>query len=418
MENWSTSAVAGRERRFRPLVTVLPYALLAALAAVTAGVKRDAPGSLAIDLGLCAAAAVWTLVLFTLEPAWQHRPAVMAVFLTGLNVFGLVMVVRNPWFGFYSVALYAYAYRIIGWPHELYFLAAAGVVAGTAQASGLDYGSWAGWLGWVAVVCVNVLPFGLIAWLGETMSRHHDGREEALREARGANARLAAAMTENAALQERLVAQARAAGVLDERSRMAREIHDTLAQGLTGIVTQLQAAEHVADDPGAWRRHHAAATALARESLTEARRSVDELRPEPLETGRLADAIAEVAAGWSARQGIPAEVTVTGDARTMRPEAEVSLFRTAQEALANVAKHAGSATRVGLTLSYMDRQVALDVRDDGPGFDPATGNGGFGLVAMRQRIEALSGTLQIESEVGGGTGISAALPLSPSEVRS
>jgi signal transduction histidine kinase len=251
VQNWSTAGVAGWERRFRPLVTVLPYALLAALAAVTVAVKRDAPGSLAIDLGLCAAAAVWTLALFTLRPAWRDRPAVMAVFLTGLNVVGLVMVVRNPWFGFYSVALYSYAYRIIGWPYELYFLAAAGVVAGTAQASGLDYGSWAGWLGWVAVVCVNVLPFGLIAWLGEAMSRHHDGREAALREAREANSRLAAAMTENAALQERLVAQARAAGVLDERSRMAREIHDTLAQGLTGIVTQLQAAEHVADDPDA-----------------------------------------------------------------------------------------------------------------------------------------------------------------------
>ncbi|WP_396787892.1 histidine kinase [Microbispora sp. H10949] len=71
--------------------------------------------------------------------------------------------------------------------------------------------------------------------------------------------------------------EARAAGVLDERARMAREIHDTPAQGLTGIVTQLQAAEHAADDPAAWRRHHAAATALARESLTEARRSVNEL---------------------------------------------------------------------------------------------------------------------------------------------
>jgi signal transduction histidine kinase len=96
----------------------------------------------------------------------------------------------------------------------------------------------------------------------------------------------------------------------------------------------------------------------------------------------------------------------------MRPEAEVALLRTAQEALANVAKHAG-ATRVGLTLSYMDRQVALDIRDDGQGFDPATAppaEGGFGLVAMRQRIEGLSGTLQIESEPGEGVGISACLP--------
>ncbi|WP_310709879.1 ATP-binding protein [Nonomuraea sp. 3-1Str] len=91
------------------------------------------------------------------------------------------------------------------------------------------------------------------------------------------------------------------------------------------------------------------------------------------------------------------------------------------ESFHRVARHAGTATRVGLTLSYMDHQVALDVRDDGRGFDPAARverDGGFGLVAMRQRIEALSGTLQIESEVGGGTGISACLPTEAPEVRS
>jgi signal transduction histidine kinase len=90
------------------------------------------------------------------------------------------------------------------------------------------------------------------------------------------------------------------------------------------------------------------------------------------------------------------------------------LLRAAQEALANVAKHA-RATRVGVTLSFLDHEVALDVRDDGGGFDPdRLGNGaagpGFGLVAMRQRIEGLSGTLQVESEPGGGTGISARVP--------
>jgi signal transduction histidine kinase len=89
-------------------------------------------------------------------------------------------------------------------------------------------------------------------------------------------------------------------------------------------------------------------------------------------------------------------------------------LRTAQEALANVARHA-NASRVGVTLSYMDGQVALDVRDDGRGFDPAEPpvertDGGFGLIAMRQRIEDLAGELQVESEPGGGTGISAIMP--------
>ncbi|AEV85454.1 histidine kinase [Actinoplanes sp. SE50] len=285
-------------------------------------------------------------------------------------------------------------------------MAGAATVAGTAQATGVEYGTVTGWLTWLAVVAANIVPMILVSWIGEISAQHHRARE--------------AAVAEIAALQDRLVEQARAAGVLDERARMAREIHDTLAQGLTGIITQLQAAEHAAQDPAAWRRHHAAATALARESLAEARRSVHELRPEPLETGRLVDAVTEVAARWSARQGIPARVTVTGQAMVLRPEAEVALLRTAQEALANVARHAGGATRVGLTLSYMDREVALDVRDDGPGFDrdqaPDHRGGGFGLVAMRQRIEALSGTLQIESAPGAGVGIAACLPLTTAEV--
>ena len=151
---------------------------------------------------------------------------------------------------------------------------------------------------------------------------------------------------------------------------MAREIHDTLAQGLTGIITQLQAAEHAADDLAGWRRHFEAATRLARESLSEARRSVEALRPESLETGRLSEALAEVAGRWSALHGIPVQVTTTGTARPMQSEAEFALLRTAQEALANVAKHA-QATRVGVTLSYMEHEVALDVRDDGRGFDLA-----------------------------------------------
>jgi signal transduction histidine kinase len=101
----------------------------------------------------------------------------------------------------------------------------------------------------------------------------------------------------------------------------------------------------------------------------------------------------------------------------MTPEADSALLRTAQEALANVAKHA-AATRVGLTLSYMNNEVVLDVRDDGRGFDPAGVGvpgqaGGFGLVAMRQRIEGLSGTLDVESEPGLGTAISARVPAEP-----
>jgi signal transduction histidine kinase len=250
-------------------------------------------------------------------------------------------------------------------------------------------------------------------WLIPDREQQVVQHKKSLTELSEVNRRLEATIAENEVLHGQLLIQARAAGVRDQRRRMAREIHDTLAQGLTGIVTQLQAAEQAAsrssDGATGWRHHVDAATRLARDSLVEARRSVDALRPEPLEGCRLSEAVAVVAERWSALHGIPAQVTTTGTARPIQPEAEFALLRAAQEALANVARHA-RAGRVGLTISYMENEVALDVRDDGVGFDPAVPDRGFGLEAMRQRIAALSGTLQVESEPGGGTAISAFVP--------
>ena len=155
------------------------------------------------------------------------------------------------------------------------------------------------------------------------------------------------------------------------------------------------------------------AARLARHSLAEARRSVDALRPQVLDDAKLPDALSEEAARWSAISEVKTEVATTGNARPLHPEIEVTLLRTAQEALANVGKHA-DASRVALTLSYMEDVVTLDVRDDGRGFVPDTaprsGNGGFGLEGMRQRLRNVSGTLAIESEPGGGTAISASVP--------
>ncbi len=135
--------------------------------------------------------------------------------------------------------------------------------------------------------------------------------------------------------------------------------------------------------------------------------------PAPLEAATLPDALREVAREWSERTAVPAEVTVTGDAITLDPEIEVTLLRTAQEALANVAKHA-QAGRARITLSYMGDEVALDVHDDGVGFDvgrPADASGaGFGLHGMRQRVARVAGSLAIESEPGHGTAISARVP--------
>ena len=249
-----------------------------------------------------------------------------------------------------------------------------------------------------------MIGFGTV--FGERLSQLSEQRRQAV-------AQLQVAMDENVGLQRQLVAQAREAGVLDERARMAREIHDTIAHGLTGIVTQLEAAEQASDRRDDWQRHVDNAMRLARESLSEARRSVEASRPEVLEGVTLEDGLADVAQRWSAINGVPVEFIATGDRLPLHPEIELALLRTAQEALANVAKHAG-ASRAGMTLTYMGDEVALDVRDDGVGFavdDRPTGPGtGFGLTAMRQRVGRVAGTLAIESEPGGGTAISVRVP--------
>jgi signal transduction histidine kinase len=400
--------------RLLPLVTVVPYVLLAVLTGVTVAIRRSNGDPFGLDLALSALTAAWMLWMFTLHPRWRERPRTMGLFVGVLIVLMAVLVIRDPWFGLFTPAGYFYSFRLFSWPWELAAVSGVAVVAGTAQATNVPKTNVFGVLGYLVILAVNVVPMCGIAWLGKKGEEHDELREQALAEVREANRRLEASLAENAGLQQQLLIQAREAGVSDERQRMAREIHDTLAQGLTGIVTQLQAAEQAADDRERWRRHVRAATRLARESLSEARRSVHALRPEALDGGRLSEALADVAERWSALHGIAVHVTTTGTARPMPPEADVALLRTAQEALTNVAKHARAA-KVGLTLSYLENEVALDVRDDGRGFVPDRvgadpSGGGFGLVAMRQRVESLSGSLQVESEPGAGTAVSARIP--------
>ena len=392
------------ERPPHLLVTVTPYTMLVVLAVFTTIMNHSDGGSPVIDLGLCGLTAAWMLTMFTLRPSRWEQPRPMGVFLAGLVVLTALLVLREPTFGFFTAAPYIFAFSVIRWPQRLAYVAATAVVAGIAQSSSVDKSSAGGLAIAVIIVLLNLGLMGGVAWFLRMTEKERGERARAHR-------LLQETLAENAALHQRLLVQAREAGVLDERRRMAREIHDTLAQGLTGIITQLQAAEQLHEVPQEWRRPFEAVKGLARESLTEARRSVHALRPESLETARLSEALADVAGRWSTVNGVTVQVTTTGAVRPLTPEAEFAMLRTAQEALANVAKH-GHATRVGVTLSYLEGTVALDVRDDGRGFDPAVlTDRGFGLTIMRQRVEALSGDLRIESEPGAGTGISASLPL-------
>jgi signal transduction histidine kinase len=394
----------------------VPYLLLAILATTAFAVRGEHGAPLVFDVTLCAITAAWMLGMYTLNPAWRKRTRLMVVFIAGLMVLTAILAYRSGWFGFFIVVSLAYARDLLPWPRPMYVGIGLAVIAAVSQEGPAQAPLLLHAIIFLVAFAIDLLLIPTFVWLLHEREQQVEQHQKSLAELGEVNRRLEATIAENEALHRQLVTQARETGVLDERRRMAREIHDTLAQGLTGIVTQLQAAEQAAahtlgERPG-WQRHVAAATQLARESLTEARRSVDALRPEPLEGGRLSEALGDVAGRWSALNGIPVQVTTTGTARPIDPEAEFALLRAAQEALANVARHA-HATRVGLTISYMESEVALDVRDDGVGFDPALNDHGFGLVAMRQRIAALSGTLQVESEPGGGTAVSACVPTVP-----
>ncbi len=216
----------------------------------------------------------------------------------------------------------------------------------------------------------------------------------------------------------RLVEEARKAAVMGERQRLANEIHDTLAQGFNSIVINLDTAAHkLSSDSGPVRRLLELSRSTARESLAEARRLVWALRPEALDRHSLPEAIALLAERWSEETGVAAGAVVDGTPRQLPLEAEAALLRTAQETLSNARKHA-RANRVMLTLSFMQESVVLDARDDGVGFDREQvanevrdqSSGGFGLKAMRDRIEQLGGTVHVESEPGEGTSLAVELP--------
>ena len=337
----------------------------------------------------------------------------MRVYFIGLVAFIAVLAVRSPWFAFFSWYGFLEAFRCLTGVWRWIGSVSIALVLGMCQGGGFHRPTIAVVTVWVLLACVNIVLVGLFTLLGQKSEEQNQARKGMIAELAQANQRLEEMMAENTGLQAQLLTQAREAGAGDERQRMAREIHDTLAQGLTGIITQLEAAQQTASEAERERRI-GNAKRLARDSLAEARRSVQALRPQALEDSKLPDALADEATRWTATSGVPAEVRTTGDPRALHPEVEVTLLRVEQEALANVAKHAAAA-HVWVTLSYMEDVVTLDVRDDGTGFDPALApegraDGGFGLIAMRQRVQRLAGQLEIESEPGAGTVVSASLP--------
>ncbi|WP_439658584.1 sensor histidine kinase [Lentzea sp. HUAS TT2] len=206
------------------------------------------------------------------------------------------------------------------------------------------------------------------------------------------------------------------AGVLAERERLAHEIHDTLAQGLSSIQLLLRAAERLLPDAsGNAARYVGQARQAAADNLAEARRFVAALTPPALDGTTLADALERLCATTSARHQITARFHPTAEPAPLPTAHEVALLRIAQAAIANTIRHA-EATTAEITLSHLGDEVELRIVDDGTGFDPENlpapdpGEGGFGLAAMHTRARSLGGSLTVES-APGRTALTARLPL-------
>jgi signal transduction histidine kinase len=374
------------ERLQERQLAATPYVLLA-VSVVLCLVTGERPWPM---LALAAAAAGWLWLV-------PRGPVSVA----GLVALIGLLCTQGMWFApFFGFVGYLYSWWYLRGHWRFLGVSATAAISVMAYSGGLPEATPSGILTFLFFTAAIVGAVAMFSFFGEVTMERSAERTRMVNQ-------LQATMLENAGLHAQLLVQAREAGVLDERQRMAAEIHDTLGQGLTGIITQLQAARRSED----WQQHVDIAVRLARDSLAEARRSVHAVGPGHLAAAPLDEALRAVVTEWGERNEVTAEFTVTGTVRPMHPEIEETLLRTAQEALANAAKHAG-ASRVGLTLSYMEDVITLDVRDDGTGFDPAQvrDGGGFGLTSMRRRVDRLAGTLEIESAPGAGTAISASVP--------
>ncbi|MFF8267811.1 sensor histidine kinase [Streptomyces sp. NPDC016562] len=383
------------------------HALFLALLALAAGraVAGSAPRSGWV-VALCAVLAAAYLGGVRV-PAVHSSPRAGALWLAGLGALWAALLALSPdglWLAFPLYFLELHLLRL-RWGVAAVAVTACAAIAGylghngPAHGGAVNPGAFLGPLLGGAVAVATVLGY-------QALYRESERRRELIEELIATRAELAAAE--------------RSAGILAERERLAREIHDTLAQGLSSIQLLLRAAERALGEPepapGPALEHIARAREAAQENLAEARRFVRALTPPDLEHGSLAAALERLcaAAPWPR-----VRFSLSGSPRVLPTPYEVALLRIAQSALANVVRHA-RAGRAEITLTFMDASVTLDVVDDGQGFDlsaaasgsgEGSGDGGFGLPAMRSRAETLGGLFTVESDPGQGTAVAVTLPL-------
>ncbi|MEU3059232.1 sensor histidine kinase [Streptomyces subrutilus] len=378
------------------------HALLFGLLALAAGraLAGPAPGTGRVVAACALFAAVYAAGVRI--PAVHRSPRAGALWLAGLGAAWVALLAVSPdglWIAFPLYFLELHLLRLRWGVTAVAVTAVAAIGGFLAHSAAATPGAFLGPLLGGAVAVATVLGY-------QALYRESERRRELIEELITTRAELAAAE--------------RGAGILAERERLAREIHDTLAQGLSSIQLLLRAAERVLEPRAPAREHIARAREAAQDNLAEARRFVRALTPPDLEHGSLAAALERLCSGVP---GPRVRFSLSGAPRVLPTPYEVALLRIAQSALANVVRHAG-AGRAEITLTFMEASVTLDVVDDGRGFDPASaaagggaapGDGGFGLPAMRSRAETLGGLFTVESDPGQGTAVAVTLPL-PAEV--
>lgn len=356
----------------------------------------------------------WTVAVSAVFAGWyfgglllarRTRDHLLATWwLVGLTLIWIGAVAVSPEFVWLAFSLWLLAGFIltIGWAVAFSAVVFAVVVAAPLVHTGST--TYADVLG-PLVGCVFAL--GISRGYLELV---RDGRER-----QRLIASLVAAQTEMAQLQEELARTQRESGAGEERARLSRDIHDTVAQSFLTIGMIARAVPVGA--PAETDRALAQIRELAQEGLGDTRRIVDALMPAELEGSALGEALRRMLERFAAETGIDTELRVDTSLPALPVVTEIALLRTAQSALANVRAHA-SAGRVVVSLVDAEDAVRMDVVDDGVGFDvagwdgtaPRTGDGGYGLRAMHARLRELGGGLDVESAPGDGTALSAFVP--------
>ncbi|WP_330241408.1 sensor histidine kinase [Streptomyces sp. NBC_00525] len=367
--------------------------LLALTAVKAAGDGGPRTGAVIATAGVLGAVYVTGAAVRSVQPGTRAGAGWLAV----LGLLWAVLLVLSPDALWVAFPLYFLQLHLLPthWSLPAVAATAGAAIAGfLLHGQAVTPGTFIGPLLGAAVAVATVLGY-------EALFRESERRRRLIEELVATRAELAEAE--------------RTAGTLAERERLAREIHDTLAQGLSSIQLLLRAAERALPDDAPAAAHVHRAREAAQDNLAEARRFVRALTPPDLENGSLAAALERLTARTAA-PGLTVQFAVSGTPVELPTPYEVALLRTAQSALANTVRHAG-ARRAEITLSFMDTSVSLDVVDDGRGFaqdEPAATSpesGGFGLPAMRSRARSLGGTLSVESAPGQGTAVALTLPL-------